>query len=105
MVAIRTEQREPISPDTGSSELRPGRPRRLASDCLINRAIGSLPSTDFPQVLDLGGAALHGVELAEDVAGLPGDRVGDVGQHARTFFRGRMLRAAEPAGRRDRANV
>ena len=36
---------------------------------------------------------------------LLGDGVGDVGEHARAFFRGRVLRAAEPAGRRDRADV
>ena len=45
------------------------------------------------------------VELAEDFRRLFGDSIGDVGQHAHAFFRGRMLRAAEPAGRRDRADI
>src|SRR5260370_7536269 len=57
------------------------------------------------QMLDLGGAALHGVELAEDVGRFLGDRVSDVGEHARAFFSRGVLRAAEPAGRRDRADV
>ena len=38
-------------------------------------------------------------------ARLPGDRVGDVGEHLVAFLGGRVLRAAEPAGRRDRADV
>ena len=37
--------------------------------------------------------------------GLAGDLLGDVGEHALGFFRRRVLRAAEPAGRRDRANI
>src|SRR4051794_25703833 len=101
-VAIRTEQREPTSPEIGSTDERPGRPRRLAVSWLINRAMAS---ARVPQLLDLGGAALHRVELAKNVGGLPGDRVGDLGQHARAFFRGGVLWAAEPAGRRDRADI
>src|SRR5579871_815877 len=79
IVAIRTEQREPTSPEIGSSDERPGSPRCLAVSWLISRA---MVSARVPQLLDLGGAALHRVELTEDVGRLPGDRVGDVGQHA-----------------------
>src|SRR4051812_9133326 len=106
MVAIRTEQREPISPETGSSETRPGSPRRFASDCLISLAILSrppvAPSARMPQMLDLRRAALHRIELAEDVGRFLGDRVRDLGQHARALVGGGVLRAAEPAGRRNR---
>src|ERR1700686_4869452 len=110
MVAMRTEQREPISPETGSRELRAGSPRRLASDCLISLAMSFSPPTVTPsarvsQMLDLRRAALHRIELAEDVGRLRGDGVRDVGQHAGPLLGGRMLRAAEPAGRRDRADV
>src|SRR3981189_3275517 len=105
MVAIRTEQREPISPETGSSETRPGSPRRFASDCLISLAMSLSPSARVPQMLDLRRAALDRVELTENVRRLPGDRVRDVGQHAGALVGGGVLRAAEPAGRRDRADV
>src|SRR5665647_3881912 len=56
-------------------------------------------------MLDLGGAALDAVELKEDFLRLLSDRLGDIGEHAFAFFRRRVLRAAEPAGRRDRADV
>src|SRR5688500_15849523 len=102
--AMRKVTREPIAPDTGSSEVRPGRPSFFASDCFSSRAISS-PLADLPQLLDLAGAALHRVELAEDVARLFGDGVGDVGQHLCALLGGGVLRAAEPAGRRDRTDV
>ena len=37
--AMRNVSFEPIAPDTGSSEVRPGRPSFFASDCLSSRAI------------------------------------------------------------------
>jgi len=40
-----------------------------------------IPSADLPQLLDLASAALHGVELAINLARLLGDGVGNVGQH------------------------
>src|SRR6266508_6982592 len=90
--AIRNVTREPISPETGSSELRPGSPRRFASDCFNSRAIASPPSFHLPQALDLGGAALHGVELRKDFGRFPGDRVDDVGQHAPALLGAGVLR-------------
>src|SRR3981189_2323404 len=98
MVAIRTEQREPISPETGSNETRPGSPRRFASDCLISLAMSfppREPSARVPQMLDLRRAALDRVELAENIRRLLGDRVGDVGQHAGALVGGGGLRRAE----------
>src|SRR5215204_5602986 len=82
--AMRKVTREPIAPDTGSSEVRPGRPSFFASDCFKSRAISPPPSTDLPQLLDLARAALHHVELAIYFLRLLGDRVGDVGQHLYT---------------------
>src|SRR5258707_2999151 len=84
--AIRKLMREPISPDTGSSAVRPGRPRRFACACLSSVAITSPDhftlSLHLPQALDLGGAALHGVELGKNLRRLARDGVGDVLEHA-----------------------
>src|ERR1044072_7821926 len=92
--AMRNVTLEPIAPDTGSSEVRPGRPSFFASDCLSRRAIGST-STYLPKLLDLARAALHRVELASALARLLGDGVGDIGQHLGALFGGGVLRAAE----------
>ena len=53
--------REPISPDTVSSEVRPGKPEPLGFRLLET----AVPSAHLSQVLDLGRAALHRVELRE----------------------------------------
>src|SRR5262245_13097975 len=79
--AMRNVTFEPIAPDTGSSDVRPGRPSFFASDCLSSCAISPIPSTDLPQLLDLARATLHCVELPVDLARLLGDRIGDIGQH------------------------
>src|SRR4051794_10845112 len=102
--AIRNVTFEPMAPDTGSSDVRPGRPSFFASDCFNNRAI-SPPSTHLPQLLDLARSALHRFELAVDLPRLLGDGVTDVVQHLVALVGGGVLRAAEPAGRRDRADV
>src|SRR5437868_6535019 len=82
--AMRNVSLEPIAPDTGSSEVRPGRPSFFASDCLRSRAM----SAHLPQSPDLGGAALHRFELVEYLARLLGDGVRDVGQHLHTLCGG-----------------
>src|SRR5689334_13055668 len=74
--AIRNVTFDPIAPDTGSSEVRPGSPSFFASDCLSSRAISSplsAVSAHLPQLLDLARRALHRVELLEDVARLLGN--------------------------------
>ena len=43
-------------------------------------------------MLDLGGAALHGVELGKDFRRLARDRIGDVGEHALALFDRGVLR-------------
>src|SRR3982074_1884837 len=60
VVQPRPERGEPISPETGSNETRPGSPRRFASDCLISLAMSfppREPSARMTQMLDLGRAA------------------------------------------------
>src|SRR5688572_23769195 len=103
--AMRNVTCDPIAPDTHSSDDRPGRPSFFASDCFSSRAISSTPSARLPQLLDLAGAALHLIELPEDVAGFLGDGVSNVCQHLAALLGGGVLRTAEPAGRRDRADV
>src|ERR1700730_6601543 len=57
------------------------------------------------QTRDLRGAALHGIELAEYLACLARNRIGNGGDHAPALLRSGVLWAAEPARRRDRADV
>src|SRR6476620_250303 len=102
--AMRNVTLEPMAPETGSSEVRPGRPSFFASNCFNKRAI-SPPSACLPQLLDLAGAALHRVELAVDFPRFFCDGIADIAEHLLTFVGGGVLRVAEPAGRRDRADI
>src|SRR6202030_4215747 len=65
----------------------------------------SASSLHLPQARDLRDAALYRIELAEYLACLARNRIGNGGNHAPPLLRGGMLRAAEPARRRDRADV
>ena len=93
-----------MAPDTGSSEVRPGRPSFLASDCFSSRAISHL--SHLPQLLDLArcrpaprraGGRFRRASLAMASAMSVSILIALLG--------GGVLRAAEPAGRRDRADV
>src|SRR5688572_10370215 len=66
---------DPFSPDTISSDLRPGRPMLLASAWVRTFAISS---ARLLELLNLGGTALGLVEQPEQLAGFLRDRVGDV---------------------------
>src|SRR5260370_19378521 len=57
------------------------------------------------QARDLRDAALYRIELAEYLACLARNRIGNGGNHAPPLLGGGVLRAAEPARRRDRADV
>src|SRR5215204_3308681 len=102
--AMRKDTFEPIAPETGSSEVRPGRPSFLASDCFNSCAI-SPPSPGLPQLLDLARTALHRIELAVDLPRFLGDGVADVAKHFVTLVGGSVLRVSEPAGRRNRKDI
>src|SRR6476620_6366504 len=78
--AIRKDTFDPIAPDTGSSDVRPGSPSFFASDCFNSSAI-SPPSPNLPQLLDLACAALHCIELPVDFPRLLGNGVANVVQH------------------------
>ena len=93
--------REPISPDTGLERGAPGQAEPLRFRLLEQPR----HHHHLPQMLDLGGAALHRVELAEDLGRFRGDARRRCRQHLARLVGGGVLRAAEPAGRRDRADV
>src|SRR5438477_1214605 len=66
--------REPVSPETISSERRPGRPSSFASAGVTTRAM----SARDLEMLDLCRAALRFVQHAEQLGRLLCDRLGDV---------------------------
>src|SRR4051812_1578165 len=94
---------------SGSNRWRPtpaqatcGPAGQASSPPIVSTAV---PSAHLTQLLDLARTALRCVELAVDLARLFGDGVADVAQHILALVRGGVLRTAEPAGRRDRADV